>query len=113
MSLPTFTPHTPTFHDDGTTVLPGWALTSATLTQGAGAVRLTATTTIDDMINTDDAGTVPTTVGGTNVARHVLIAGTVKTNGSNCTIQMRAVRGGTSNTITILAGSNMTAQKIQ
>lgn len=72
-----------------------------------------ATTTIDDMINTDDAGTVPTTVGGTNVPRHVLIAGTVKTNGSNCTIQMRAVRGGTSNTITILAGSNMTAQKIQ
>ena len=71
-----------------------------------------ATTTIDDMINTDDAGTVPTTMGGINVPRNVIIAGTVKTNGSNCVIQLRAVRGGTSNTITVLTGSNMTAQKI-
>lgn len=71
-----------------------------------------ATIAIDDMINIDDGGTVAATMGGVNVDRNVLLAGCVITNGSNCTLQVRAVRGGTSNTISVMAGSNIIAQKI-
>lgn len=71
-----------------------------------------ATTAINDMINADDGGTVATTMGGVNADRNVLIAGCVITAGSSCTIQVRAVRGGTSNTISVMAGSNIIAQKL-
>lgn len=73
----------------------------------------TATTQITDQLNNDDGGSVPTTVGGINTDRKVLFYGKVITDGSNCTVQMRAVRGGTSNTITIRTGASITAQKIQ
>lgn len=70
------------------------------------------TTKINDVVNTDDAGTVPTTMSGLNVPRPCMFVGMVKTSGSSATIQMRIARGGSSNNVSALAGSAIIAQKI-
>jgi hypothetical protein len=70
------------------------------------------TTKIHDVVSTDDAGTVPTTMSGLNVPRPCMFVGMVKTSGSSATIQMRIARGGSSNNVSALAGSAIIAQKI-
>jgi hypothetical protein len=71
------------------------------------------TTKIHDVVSTDDAGTVPTTMSGLNVPRPCMFVGMVKTSGSSATIQMRIARGGSSNNVSALAGSAIIAQKIE
>lgn len=72
----------------------------------------TASTAITDVINVDDAGTIPTTIGGINTPRPATIHGIVKTNGSNAVVQMRVCRGGTSNTVSVLVGASIAAVKV-
>lgn len=60
----------------------------------------------------DDLGPIGTSVDTINVNRNFSFFGTVKTSGSSCVIQVRAARGGTSNTIAIKEGAVIMAHKI-
>lgn len=60
----------------------------------------------------DDFGPIGTTVDTINVNRNFSFFGTVKTSGSSSVIQVRAARGGTSNTIAIKEGAVIMAHKI-
>lgn len=60
----------------------------------------------------DDAGSIGTTVGTANVIYGCTFLCTFVTAGSPSVVQMRAARGGTSNTISIKAGSTIVAVKI-
>jgi hypothetical protein len=60
----------------------------------------------------DDFGPIGTSVDTINVNRNFSFFGTVKTSGDPCVIQVRAARGGTSNTIAIKEGAVMMAHKI-
>ena len=62
--------------------------------------------------NADDVGSPGTTVDSANTDRHWNMFGSVVTGASSCTIQVRAIRGGAANNITIRAGSSIVAHKV-
>lgn len=62
--------------------------------------------------NADDVGSPGTTVDSANTDRHWNMFGIVVTGASSCTIQVRAIRGGAANNITIRAGSSIVAHKV-
>lgn len=59
--------------------------------------------------NSDDLGAAGNSVDAINTDRHWSMTGIVVTGASPCTIQVRAVRGGAANTITIRQGSSIIA----
>lgn len=68
------------------------------------AQPVAATGTVVAQIPSDDAGSIATASLGTTELTSIL-EGNVLTSGSNCTLQLRVARGGTSNTITILSAT--------
>lgn len=62
--------------------------------------------------NADDVGSAGSSVDSANTDRHWNMSGIVVTGASACTIQVRAVRGGSANNITIRAGSAIVAHKV-
>lgn len=73
----------------------------------------TNTTVINSSnFSADDAGSIGTTVGTANAIYGCTFLCTFVTAGSTSVVQMRAARGGTSNTISIKAGSTIVAVKI-
>ena len=62
--------------------------------------------------NTDDNHNINTTISPANATLGCVMIMSVMTSGSACTIQGRAARGGTAGTITIMAGSSISALKI-
>ena len=73
----------------------------------------TNTTVINSSnFSADDTGSIGTTVGTANAIYGCTFLCTFVTAGSSCVVQMRAARGGTSNTISIKAGSTIVAMKM-
>ena len=62
--------------------------------------------------NADDVGSAGSSVDSANTDRHWNMSGIVVTGASACTIQVRAIRGGAANNITIRAGSAIVAHKV-
>lgn len=70
------------------------------------------TVATDQVINTDDGGPGFGSIDSANANRPVNMVGVVVTSGSAATIQMRLVRGGSANNITMIAGSSIIARKV-
>lgn len=62
--------------------------------------------------NSDDLGSAGSSVDTINADRHWSMTGIVVTGASPCVIQVRAVRGGAANNITIRQGSSIVAHKV-
>ena len=62
--------------------------------------------------NADDVGSAGSSVDSANTDRHWNMSGIVVTGASACTLQVRAIRGGAANNITIRAGSAIVAHKV-
>ena len=78
--------------------------------------RLYTTATTNAMLgsvgNVDDNGSPGSSVDTANVDRHWSMTGIVVTGANPCTIQVRAIRGGAANNITIRAGSSIVAHRV-
>ena len=72
----------------------------------------TVPSTLGSVGNIDDNGSAWISVDTANVDRHWSMTGIVVTGGSPCVIQVRAVRGGAANNITIRQGSSIVAHKV-
>lgn len=70
------------------------------------------TTAIDAVINTDDGGATTGTTDAANANRPLNMTGLVVTAGSAATIQLRVIRAGSANNISILAGATIIARKV-